>query len=265
MTVNVRQGGVWYEAAPHVKQGGVWYECQEVWNKQAGVWEQSFANVQTYTSTGTRTNVNIFADFGSPTEAGDFIWINNGDCRSGGSTYAVQTGTFPSGSTLTIINNGYIRGRGGKGGNCATQSASSGSPGQTALTCGYSCTIDNTNGYIYGGGGGGGGASDVVGKGIYYNCAGGGGAGSNAGAGGTRSGTGDNGDAGSLTGGGAGGYYSSRYGGAGGGLGASGATAPSHNSYRGSGGAAGKAIAKNGKTVTITAGNNSTQVKGAVS
>ena len=62
--------------------------------------------VGSYTSTGTRASANIFTDMGSPTAVGDYTWTNNGEIYAPYlSVYAVRTGTFPAGSTLTIINN----------------------------------------------------------------------------------------------------------------------------------------------------------------
>ena len=65
--------------------------------------------------------------------------------------------TVPSGfgaGNLTLVNNGYIMGKGGAGG-----STSTGNPGGPAISVSQPITINNTNGsaYIGGGGGGGGG------------------------------------------------------------------------------------------------------------
>lgn len=77
------------------------------------------------------------------------------------STYAFDTGTsFPTGSTLAIINNGYIVGAGGQGGNASSTNGAVGGP---ALRAQVPISITN-NGTIGGGGGGGGG-----GQGLGYN------------------------------------------------------------------------------------------------
>jgi hypothetical protein len=86
-------------------------------------------------------------------------------------TYAFDTGsTFPTGSTLALINNGTILGMGGRGSDSiATDSgggyvnpttlAGAGGPGLIAR---YAISITN-NGIISGGGGGGGGGWSQVG------------------------------------------------------------------------------------------------------
>ena len=72
--------------------------------------------------------------------------------------------SFPAGSRLTLINNGYIIGKGGNGGKgggtptSALIAGSAGTAGGPALYVGYSTSITN-NGTIGGGGGGGGGGS----------------------------------------------------------------------------------------------------------
>lgn len=122
------------------------------------------------------------------------------------------SGSWPGG--VTLVNNGYIMGMGGKGGGYGQ---SAGYAGGNAISLGVSCSITN-NSYIGGGGGGGAGVSDTGG----YNRGGGGGAGGGAG-----------GDI----------YYGSLYaGGAGGGAGSSGSTGTyqgdgtNHSSSAGGGG-----------------------------
>jgi hypothetical protein len=122
--------------------------------------------------------------------SGVYIWSDNT------ATPALTTGSFPGG--LTLINNGYIMGKGGRGGGWG----SSPEAGGPAISLGSSVSVNNTSGYI-GGGGGGGGGSGFTSEGNTTIPEGGGG-----GAGG-----GDGGD----------GYSNSwAYGGAGGGLGSSG-------------------------------------------
>lgn len=83
--------------------------------------------------------------------SGIYIWSDNTGIA------ALTTGLFPGG--LTIINNGYIIGKGGNGG-----SNSAGGSGGTALSLGCNCIITN-NSYIAGGGGGGGGSNSLGGGG----------------------------------------------------------------------------------------------------
>ena len=44
MSISVKDGAAWSEADPYVKVSGTWTVAQEVWNKEAGVWEQSYVN-----------------------------------------------------------------------------------------------------------------------------------------------------------------------------------------------------------------------------
>ena len=80
------------------------------------------------------------------------ITINNGIYvySTTDSTPALTITGTTSGDTVSLINNGYIMGKGGNGGYRA------GSPGYTALSISSNITLTN-NGYIAGGGGGGGG------------------------------------------------------------------------------------------------------------
>jgi hypothetical protein len=101
---------------------------------------------------------------------GVYIWSDNT------SVAALNTGgLYPGG--LTIVNNGFIIGKGGAGGgiNIANSTATAPGAGGPAITLTAAASINNTNGYI--GGGGGGGAA-----GVYH---GGGGGGAGGGLGGT--------------------------------------------------------------------------------
>ena len=188
-------------------------------------------------------------------------------------TYALDTGSAWSGSdTITIVNNGTVKGRGGNGGaggssvyNASDVNLNTSDPGAAGSVGGPAflvikpCTFTN-NGSVYGGGGGGGGGggwTGVVGKGATPTASGGGGGGGGAGvnagsgaAGGTATGATDNnpggaGANGSATAGGAGGTrYIAGAGGAGGGLGSSGVaggTAPDTGFSEGAGGSGGLA------------------------
>lgn len=146
-------------------------------------------------------------------------------------------GSFPNG--VTLVNNGYIMGQGGKGGGATmvyngstyTPTTNDGQTvGGSAVSLGASCTIQN-NSYIAGGGGGGGSAPGALNVSAGYS--GGGGAGGGGG--------GDQyfNNNGTVT------WY---YGGAGGGLGASGAAGGSQ-----AGGGGGRILP--GTNTTITASN----------
>lgn len=89
------------------------------------------------------------------------VTINSGVTVYSTSTgvYALQTGTsYPAGSTIALVNNGTILGKGGNGGRGGNYAAggSSGTAAGPAFYAGAGVTVTN-NGRIAGGGGGGGG------------------------------------------------------------------------------------------------------------
>lgn len=113
--------------------------------------------------------------------AGVYVWSDN---------IAVPAltidGAWPGG--VTLVNNGYIMGKGGVGG---SSYAANGGSGGTAISLGCNATISSSASYIGGGGGGGGGGSNT-------GSAPGGGGGAGGGAGGV--GTGGTGGAGGSVG-----------------------------------------------------------------
>lgn len=112
---------------------------------------------------------------------------------STGTPALTVSGTFAGG--VTLVNNGYILGRGGDGarGANAYGNGSTGGTGGGALSVSSSISIDNTSGTIAGGGGGGGGGGErtyVTNAYVFLGGGGGGGGqsslyGSSGGAGGT--------------------------------------------------------------------------------
>ena len=151
--------------------------------------------------------------------SGVYIWSDN----TGAAAMSID-GSWPGG--VTLINNGFIIGRGGNGGSFSSgtdPSPQNGASGGTALLLGVNVTITN-NSYIAGGGGGGAGRR-ANGPGGGQPASGGGGAGGGNGGFVTASpyscrGTqGGNGGAGGAPGaaGGAGSTFGSGSGGAGGG------------------------------------------------
>jgi hypothetical protein len=209
------------------------------------------------------------------------VTINSGVVIGSGasSVYALDTGVFPTGSVLTITNNGIIvgaGGAGGTGGNCfPTASAhpgQSGLSGGTALGARLPLRLVNS-GSIWGGGGGGGGGGCTTrkpnGKPIFSFGGGGGGGGAASGPGGaggvepSGSINGPPGSSGGVSSGGAGGVPSSAVtapnngtGGAGGGpaqAGASGLAGLSGSG--GAGGAAGPAVVGNSNVTWVSTGD----------
>jgi hypothetical protein len=181
-------------------------------------------------------------------------------------SYALEIGAFNAADTVKLINLGFISGRGGAGGaggsGSGNQNGQPGGVGGPAINLNNNITLQNT-GTIAGGGGGGGGGGGAAGQQqvdpyfavpVYVN-GGAGGAGAGPGA--------------AVAGGGGSnaGVAASGAGGAGGGLGTvgnNGQNAPV-GIFRGSGGAggaAGKAINLNGRTITYAAVGT---INGAVS
>jgi alpha-tubulin suppressor-like RCC1 family protein len=235
------------------------------------------------------SQVNLMTLAGDPSLPANYIFtIETGVIVYSTSTAvaAITTGAFPALSTLKIVNNGSIIGKGGNGGNGRDENTGidNGDPGGPALSLGYPVSIDNTNGFIFGGGGGGGGGgaeSTSIFSAIYWGDGGGGGGGrsglSNSSGGAKGNSTngvdGVAGSPGTLAApgaGGAGGEYSPTVQGTAGGAGGQYGTAGSDGADEGaavggSGGAAGKAINLNSQSVTWLAGFNGTKVKGAIS
>ena len=222
-----------------------------------------FMPVYSYTYSTNKTDANFNTELQTVgwdgSTKGEFtIIVNSGVTLSNGA----DTGNFPAGSTLALVNNGSIKGVGGAAG--AANFA--GSAGGDELTLGDTdITITNGSGEIHGGGGGGGGGR----TGVRYrltnendcgavSCgtggSGGGGAGSPTGSG-TQGGVGGPGGAVGVAGtaGSTGGCAASACG-----------PAQWYNPAT-PGGAAGKAIELNGQSVTWISGSGSPNVAGAVS
>lgn len=254
-----------------------------------------------FTISSDQTNWNLIAQLGfTPTFPRDItITVNAGvvvRSTSTGTPAMDLTGLF-AGSTVALVNNGTIHGRGG---NAGAGNSGVGSAGGNAIEgpgASVTFTITNGSGLIAGGGGGGGGGGrateqvEIAPGEFELMIAGGGGGGGGAGggsggAGAASSGTGasngatgnagTNGSSGTFGTGGAGGSVPSVCnGGAGasggaygiaGSTGASGTGGGASNSAGGAGGAAGKAIDLNGGSApTWVSGNTAARVKGAVS
>lgn len=201
-------------------------------------------------------------------EAREYIVVINTGATFGSTTTtdpAFSQGTFASGATLKLINQGQIIGAGGQGGEGASPEYDSetascinvfglpGDNGGLALELSTDTAIDNTFGLIAGGGNGGTGGSGAC-IGISQTSAGAGGGGGQGligGAGGIA-GTGTN----SATNGSVG---AKNYGGAGG----DGHT-DDQDGFTGGELGGGPSIDKNGNTLVITGGNNATQIRGAI-
>lgn len=236
-----------------------------------------------YEISASTANFNLRTALGNPTIPINVVCIiKSGVVVSSTSTtspaFDIGSG-WATGTTIKIINNGSIYGKGGNGGTGALGTGGAGGFGGNAMALSYNVIIDNELGIIYGGGGGGGGGGGYIRSGplgVYGRSGGGGGgggAGVSSGSGGGHDPTygGQNGNPGTNTSGGLGGagkidsgFGSGGTGGTGGINGAAGSTGGSGGtSPGGAGGAAGKAINLNGYTVTWIAG--AANIKGAVS
>lgn len=214
-------------------------------------------------------------------------------------TPALDTSGFPSGSTINLINLGYILGRGGdgaqgaEGGNSgssttdrtAGKTGTNGGPAVKGPGAGRTLNVTNAAGFIWGGGGGGGGGGAQWGGGAACGNGGGGGGGAGGGragfggasatvtgqnaANGTPGGAGKNG----VLGAGGAGAGSGGTGGAGGsggdwGAGGNGGTAVSGSgaiAAPGGASSAGKAIDVNAGGVNLLSGGGAPNIKGTVS
>ena len=228
---------------------------------------------------GNTSNYNLYDNRGGTYDAGKSdvtLTISGTVSATSTATAALRTGTFASGDTVTIINNGGVRAFGGAGGAGGSSSAgAAGAAGGHAIDLGFPTTLTNNN-FIQGGGGGAGGGSsanyvDPAPKGPGYPRSyggGGGGGGSGVGLGGPggygSSGNGYPGATGGANTGGAGGGggYAAGDGGTGGARGVAGAAGGSSTYAGGSGGAAGKSVVPNGNTLSLT---NNGSIYGATS
>ena len=222
-------------------------------------------------------NYNIFTNAGSPGSICSVtLTVNTGvvvtqliDSAAGG--WAV-------GSTLLIVNNGHIDGVGGNGGDGGAGSGGAGTGGSNggrAIDTNHvnlAVSINNTNGYIFGGGGGGAG-----GAGNSSNYGGGGGGGRGSGLGGYKGGTTGGGTQATVGGDasfsaagvhGTGSVYlgfGGEDGADGGDWGAFGGDAPAYfGAPLRSGGGPGYAVYAYTGTLSWLGGNNGSQVKGSV-
>jgi hypothetical protein len=211
---------------------------------------------------------NIYTHAGSPGTRVDVTVTIAPGVRVG----SMVTGSWIPGSTVKIVNHGIIQGAGGN----ATAA------GGDALSLGFDTTVDNTDGFIYGGGGGGspGAPGDNGGRFEAWGGGGGGGGGQGypGGLGGNGTGGGSGGSGGDpghdgtpdAQGAGGGAGSTSANGGGGGGYGGGAGSAGGNSDANNVGvvgtniGAAGRAIRLNGHGVTWIGGHDSVRVKGAV-
>lgn len=153
----------WYALGP-----GSWVALKRVLYKIDGSqWKEVWPSFKLLSIDSPVNGINLFAAFGYPTQPATYIVVNNttvGGRPQPEGDYAMVTGVFPAGSTLTIFNNGHIRGRGGDGASYQKSTLYNDStPGGHALLLQMPTGIFN-GGTIWGGGGGAGAGSEVGGS-----------------------------------------------------------------------------------------------------
>lgn len=202
--------------------------------------------------TSDTTNYNIFTAAGSPGQRTTVVLTINNVYVYATTTgvYALDTGTgWAAGSTIWIINNGVVCGRGGAGGTSGTNGVgTAGAAGGPAFRAQFAVTVTNNNTFAGGGGGGGGAGGYLSGK--SYVKTGGGGGGRVLGAGATTGGV-----TATLAAAGAGGTANTGTGGAGGNLGAAGGTGQTRTFAGGAGGPAGNYVVGNANVTWAVAGS----------
>lgn len=156
MSLSINRAGIWCPTNENrIKLDEQWVPVKGFWHKALGQWIESFnLNRVLYVNTVALAGANIYELMGSPTEPADYIFENRAGVIGNVTTeYSLRTGQFPEGSTLTLVNKGIIRGRGGNGvgwgGGVAGQAA------RPALLLDCPTRLDNRNGEIIAGGAGG--------------------------------------------------------------------------------------------------------------
>lgn len=222
-------------------------------------------------------DLNLFDLAGRPTQPVDLVFeILPGITvySTSASTPALDTGVFPAGSTIKLINRGQIIGAGGSGATEVWQDPTivfvPPGAGGPAIGMRSPLTVDNSGGSILGGGGGG----AVGARGGPYCLSGGGAGGGGAGRVGGRGGAetawgGGAGSDGSTVGGeGGAGLMDGKQGGSGGGYGAPGNRGPAPDlggcPQSDQVGAAGPAILTNGHALTFLGEAEAPYVKGPI-
>lgn len=228
-------------------------------------------NADYYIAPGEYIDYVLSDEFDFSATGREFIVVISSGAVFGASTtsdFAFDQGTFGAGSTLKLIIQGQIIGAGGMGGTggnvsvvmgtCYESNGAAGLPGGPAMNITTDVTIDNSFGLIGGGGGGGKGGRSLCPV-AEAGFGGGGGQGFQPGLGGAG---GEN-DSGSPGDSGPDGTINSP------GIPAAVFGVGYRGGYLGEAAtsvlaAPGAAIITNGNTVTITAGNNSEQIKGPI-
>lgn len=157
----------------HVGVGGNWVEIKNGYVGVGGTWRKIYASL---TISSNIRNYNVFDMAGNPASPCTVVVkINPGVVVGSNATNAasMSTGAMPAGSTVIIINQGKIVGKGGDGGPGGGGLGSNGLSGGDALSLACTVIIDNTGGII--GAGGGGGAGAATWPGHAAQCGGGGG------------------------------------------------------------------------------------------
>lgn len=196
MPVYIRQGSGWSKLKElNVRQGSGWARVSRAYIRQGAGWSLVFRRAFEVNHLITSTTYDfklrdflISQGWDEATPVNVTITVVGGIYLAATSTseYAFDTQSgYPEGSSLTLINNGFIAGRGGAGGAGSTAQSrpppgGDGQNGGVALRAQHAITIRNFGTVAGGGGGGGGGGGS-------YSSIGGGSAAAGGGGGGARS------------------------------------------------------------------------------
>lgn len=169
----VYSGGSWRSVKHlYVRDGGSWRTVKAAYVKDGSVWKLIHTQLIELTVSADTNNYDfrtalVAAGWDTVTPFRAIVTVNSGIVIGSANTssYAFTTGdtAYPSGSSLTIVNNGYIVGAGGQGasGNGADD-LRPGLPGGPALKVNLTTYI--TNNSVIGGGGGGSGRAGYGGS-----------------------------------------------------------------------------------------------------
>ena len=154
-----------------------WRRLNGIWVRTGGSWRKAYSPEMDIGPAGTtRYNINLYEEYrkytgdnsGSPIDFKFNILCNIGSAST--SLPSLDCSTIPAGSTIIIINQAWIVGKGGNGGFATTNgNVGNGEAGGLGirLSPGSSYTIENFSA-IGGGGGGGGGNNGVICGGCGY-------------------------------------------------------------------------------------------------
>ena len=193
--IHIHQNNSWQRCNNlAVFKEGHWQHIKAIFEYNEGQWQRIFSYQFVIEINEPTIDFKLQAALAKTDWAGDaayvMVIVNTPLGASNTNAYAFDTTGVPNNIELNIINNNFIVGAGGKGGNAPSASGGSiikgsdGERGGGAILLTVPTRINNLNGIIAGGGGGGASSYTVNNKPPGGGNGGGGGAGLNPGAGG---------------------------------------------------------------------------------